>query len=361
MSITIAAIHDAFSKIIDPNTGTKLIFCSKITNIQINNVHVTFDIELGYPAYSQIDVIQSIVISAVKNVQGVSTVQVKVYFKIVSHRVQPGMKPKVNVKNIIAIASGKGGVGKSTTAANLALSLFSEGARVGILDADIYGPSQPMIFGIDDQPKSFDGKTMEPLINHGLQISSIGFIVKKDEPVIWRGPIVTQALQQLLNQTNWHNLDYLIVDMPPGTGDVQLTLSQKVPLTAVIIVSTPQDIALLDATKSINMFKKIGIPILGIIENMSTHICSQCHYVESIFGSHGCEKISCNLGIEFLGKLPLIKAIRVQTDSGAPIVVSDPESEITRMYKCIARKAVAKLAEYPKDMTSKFPNVVIQN
>jgi ATP-binding protein involved in chromosome partitioning len=266
-----------------------------------------------------------------------------------------------NVKNIIAVASGKGGVGKSTTAVNLALALAAEGAAVGILDADIYGPSQPMMMGISGRPETIDGKTMEPLENHGIQVSSIGFMIDPDEPMVWRGPIVTQALQQLLEQTNWRDLDYLIVDMPPGTGDVQLTLSQKVPVTGAVIVTTPQDIALLDARKGLKMFEKVGIPILGIVENMSTHICSNCGHAEAIFGEGGGAKMCAEYGVDFLGALPLTMAIREQADSGKPTVVADPDGKISLMYKEIARKLAIKVAEKAKDMTSKFPNIVIQN
>jgi ATP-binding protein involved in chromosome partitioning len=266
-----------------------------------------------------------------------------------------------NVKNIIAVASGKGGVGKSTTAVNLALALAAEGAQVGILDADIYGPSQPMMMGISGQPESLDGKTMEPLENHGVQVSSIGFMIDPDQPMVWRGPMVTQALQQLLEQTNWRNLDYLIVDMPPGTGDIQLTLSQKVPVTGAIIVTTPQDIALLDARKGLKMFEKVDIPILGIVENMSTHICSNCGHAEEIFGAGGGEKMCKEYGVEFLGALPLTMSIRAQTDSGKPTVVADPDGAVANVYKNIARKVAVKVAEKAKDMTSKFPSIVIKN
>jgi ATP-binding protein involved in chromosome partitioning len=266
-----------------------------------------------------------------------------------------------NVKNIIAVASGKGGVGKSTTAVNLALALAAEGATVGILDADIYGPSQPMMLGVSGRPESKDGKTMEPLENHGLQVSSIGFMIDPDEPMVWRGPMVTQALQQLLEQTNWRELDYLVVDMPPGTGDIQLTLSQKVPVTGAIIVTTPQDIALLDARKGLKMFEKVGIPILGVVENMSTHICSNCGHQEHIFGHGGGAKMCADFGAEYLGALPLTMAIREQTDSGRPTVIAEPDGPVATIYKEIARKVAVKIAEKAKDMTSKFPSIVVKN
>ncbi len=361
MSITVEAVKIALSQVIDPNTGKDLVTGKSIKNIELAGVNVSFDVELGYPANSQLELIRHAAESAVQGLAGVGTVHAKVYFKIVAHAVQRGLKLKSNVKNIIAVASGKGGVGKSTTAANLALALVAEGARVGILDADIYGPSQPMMLGISGKPETLDGKTMEPLENHGLQVSSIGFMIDPDEPMVWRGPIVTQALQQLLDQTNWRDLDYLIVDMPPGTGDVQLTLSQKVPVTGAVIVTTPQDIALLDARKGLKMFEKVGIPILGIVENMSTHICSNCGHAEAIFGAGGGAKMCADFGVDFLGALPLTMAIREQTDSGRPTVVAQPDSAEAEIYKSIARKVAIKVAEKAKDMTSKFPSIVIQN
>lgn len=361
MSITIDAVKAALSEVIDPNTGKDLISSKSARNIQVNGVDVTFDIELGYPAKSQIESIRAAATNAVQGIAGVGKIGVNVYAKIVSHAVQRGVKLLSNVKNIIAVASGKGGVGKSTTAVNLALALAAEGAQVGILDADIYGPSQPMMMGISGRPDSLDGKTMEPLENHGLQVSSIGFMIDPDQPMVWRGPMVTQALQQLLEQTNWRDLDYLIVDMPPGTGDIQLTLSQKVPVTGAVIVTTPQDIALLDARKGLKMFEKVGIPILGIVENMSTHICSNCGHAEAIFGSGGGEKMCAEYDVEFLGALPLTMSIREQTDSGKPTVVAEPEGPVAMIYKTIARKIAVRVAEKAKDMTSKFPSIVIKN
>jgi ATP-binding protein involved in chromosome partitioning len=284
-----------------------------------------------------------------------------VFSKIVAHSVQRGVKLLPNVRNIIAVASGKGGVGKSTTAANLALALAAEGATVGLLDADIYGPSQPMMMGVSGKPESHDGKTMEPLQAHGLQIASIGFMIDPDQPMVWRGPMVTQALQQLLELTNWRDLDYLVVDMPPGTGDIQLTLSQKVPVTGAVIVTTPQDIALLDARKGLKMFEKVGIPILGIVENMSMHVCSQCGHAEAIFGEGGGEKMCADFGVDFLGKLPLAMTIREQSDSGKPPVVAEPDGTVAQLYKQIARKVAVSVAEKAKDMSSKFPSIVVKN
>jgi ATP-binding protein involved in chromosome partitioning len=275
--------------------------------------------------------------------------------------VQRGVKLVPGIKNIIAVASGKGGVGKSTTAVNLALALSAEGASVGVLDADIYGPSQPTMLGIAGRPESKDGKRIEPMEGHGLQASSIGFLIDVDTPMVWRGPMVTQALEQLLKDTNWRELDYLVVDLPPGTGDIQLTLAQKVPVTGAIIVTTPQDIALIDARKGLKMFEKVGIPILGIVENMSFHICPKCGHESHIFGSGGAERMAKDYGTELLGQLPLDEAIRSQADSGKPTVVSEPDGPIAAIYKKIARRAAVKVAESQRDMTSKFPNIVVQN
>ena len=361
MSITAEDVKAALTTVIDPNTHKDLVSSRCVKNLRVDNANIALDIELGYPARSQFALIGADVTRVLQALPGVGKIDVHVYSKIIPHTVQRGVKLMANVKNIIAVASGKGGVGKSTTAVNLALALSAEGASVGILDADIYGPSLPMMLGISGRPDTADGKTLEPMENHGLQVSSIGFMIDPDEPMVWRGPMVTQALLQLLEQTNWRDLDYLIVDMPPGTGDIQLTLSQKVPVTGAVIVTTPQDIALLDARKGLKMFEKVGIPILGVVENMSTHICSQCNHAEPIFGHGGGEKMCADFGVEFLGALPLTMAIREQTDSGRPTVVSDPDGAVAQVYKAIARKVAIKIAEKAKDMTSKFPTIVIKN
>ncbi|UVW27473.1 iron-sulfur cluster carrier protein ApbC [Massilia sp. H6] len=361
MSISENEIKAALSTVVDPNTGKDVVSSRSVKNIQVSGADVAFDIELGYPAASQFGAIRASATAALKALPGIGNISARVYSKILSHAVQRGLKVMPNVKNIIAVASGKGGVGKSTTAVNLALALAAEGASVGILDADIYGPSQPMMLGVSGRPESADGKTMEPLENHGVQVSSIGFMIDPDEPMVWRGPMVTGALQQLLEQTNWRDLDYLIVDMPPGTGDIQLTLSQKVPVTGAVIVTTPQDIALLDARKGLKMFEKVGIPIIGVVENMSTHICSNCGHTEAIFGQGGGEKMCRDFGVDFLGALPLTLSIREQTDAGRPTVVADPDGAVAEIYKQIARKVAIKVAEKAKDMTSKFPSIVVRN
>ncbi len=361
MSLTTDVVREALSHVTDQNTGKDLVSSKSVKNIHVDSGKVAIDIELGYPAKSQIDGIRQLVVDAVTALPGVNSVSVDISVKIVAHTVQRGVKLMTNVRNIIAVASGKGGVGKSTTAVNLALALSAEGAKVGLLDADIYGPSQPMMMGVSGKPDSHDGKTMEPLENYGVQVASIGFMIDPDQPMVWRGPIVTQALQQLLEQTNWRDLDYLIVDMPPGTGDIQLTLSQKVPVTGAVIVTTPQDIALLDARKGLKMFEKVGIPILGIVENMSMHICSNCGHAEPIFGQGGGEKMCSDFGVDFLGALPLTMSIREQADSGKPTVVADPDGQVAQIYKQIARKVAIKVAEKAKDMSSKFPSIVVKN
>jgi ATP-binding protein involved in chromosome partitioning len=347
----------ALSSVTDPNTSSDFVSTKQLKNLQVNGGDVAFDVELGYPAKSQIPQLRSALIAAAKGVAGVQNVSANITTKVIAHAVQRGVQLMPNVKNIVAVASGKGGVGKSTTAVNLALALAAEGAQVGLLDADIYGPSQPMMMGIDGRPVSDDGKTMEPLENYGVQVMSIGFLVNADEAMIWRGPMVTQALEQLLRQTNWRELDYLIVDLPPGTGDIQLTLSQRVPLTGAVIVTTPQDIALLDARKGIKMFEKVGVPILGIVENMAVHVCSNCGHAEHIFGEGGGQKLAQQYGTDYLGGLPLDINIRLQADSGKPTVVSDPDSEVAKIYMAVARQVAVKIAQKAKDFSAKFPTI----
>jgi len=359
MNLTESAVTDALKAVIDPNTGKDFVSTKQLKNLKVEGGDVAFDVELGYPAKSQTAALRKALIAAVRTLPGVDNVSVNLSTKIVAHAVQRGVQLMPKVKNIIAVASGKGGVGKSTTAVNLALALAAEGASVGILDADIYGPSQPMMMGIEGRPESSDGQTMEPMENYGVQVMSIGFLVDADNPMIWRGPMVTQALEQLLRQTNWSELDYLIVDMPPGTGDIQLTLSQKVPLTGAIIVTTPQDIALLDAKKGLKMFEKVGVPILGLVENMAVHVCPSCGHVEHIFGADGGKRMAEQYGVDYLGALPLNLSIREQADAGRPSVVSDPDGEIAAIYKTVARQVAVKIAAKAKDFSSKFPTISI--
>jgi ATP-binding protein involved in chromosome partitioning len=362
MSFTESDVQNALKSLIDPNTKKDFVSEKSIKNIKIGGNDVSLDVLLGYPAKSVWDEIKAMVEGHLKTaLPGVGKVSASVSSKVVPHAVQRGVKLVDGVKNIIAVASGKGGVGKSTTAVNLALALAAEGARVGMLDADIYGPSQPTMLGISGQPESTDGKTMNPMLGHGLQTMSIGFLIDADTPMVWRGPMVTQALEQLLHQTKWDNLDYLVVDLPPGTGDIQLTLAQKVPVTGAIIVTTPQDIALMDARKGLKMFEKVGIKIIGIVENMSTHICSKCGHEEHIFGAGGGEKMCADYNTEFLGGLPLDIQIREQTDSGTPTVVADPDGKIAKVYKQIARRVAVKVAEMAQDHSAAFPKIVVQN
>ena len=352
-------LMQALSAVIDPNTGIDLVSSKALKNLNFVDGDVSFDVELGYPAKSQMPGLRKALVAAARGVAGVQNVSVNLSSRIAAHAAQRGVALLPSVKNIVAVASGKGGVGKSTTAVNLALALAAEGAAVGLLDADIYGPSLPMMMGIEGRPESDDGNTMNPMENHGVQVMSIGFLVDKDEAMIWRGPMATQALEQLLRQTNWHDLDYLIVDLPPGTGDIQLTLSQRVPMTGAVIVTTPQDIALLDAKKGIKMFEKVGVPILGIVENMAVYHCPKCGHVEHIFGQDGGKRMAAEGQIDYLGALPLDMQIRLQADGGNPTVVADPDGEVAAIYKSVARQVAIKIAAKAKDFSSKFPSIKI--
>jgi ATP-binding protein involved in chromosome partitioning len=357
MSISEQAVLAALASVIDPNTGEDLVSGKQLKNLHIEGNDVSFDVELGYPAKSQVSGLRQALIAAARTVPGVGNVSANVASNVIAHAVQRGVQLLPHVKNIIAVASGKGGVGKSTTAANLALALSAEGARVGLMDADIYGPSMPIMMGIQGRPESLDGQTMEPMERHGVQVASVGFLVNPDDALIFRGPMAIQALNQLLGQTNWKELDYLIIDMPPGTGDIQLSLSQQVPLTGAVIVTTPQDIALADARKGVAMFEKVGVPILGLVENMAVHVCSNCGHVEHIFGADGGKRYAAEKGLDYLGALPLALSIREQADSGAPTVVADPEGEVAAIYKGIARQVAIRIAAKAKDYSSKFPTI----
>jgi ATP-binding protein involved in chromosome partitioning len=353
-------VNELLKSVIDPNTGKDLVSMRAVKNIKVDGASVSLDVELGYPAASQVDALRGAVIGALQ-AGGAANVSANVFSRIVAHAVQRGLKVLPGVKNIVAVSSGKGGVGKSTVAVNLALALAAEGAQVGMLDADIYGPSQPMMLGLTGQPETLDGRLLEPMIAHGIQAISIGVLIDADQPMVWRGPMVTQALQQLLNQTRWQEVDYLVVDMPPGTGDIQLTLSQQVPVTGAVVVTTPQDIALIDARKGFKMFEKVGVPILGLVENMAIHVCSKCGHQEHIFGEGGAARMSADYGVPLLGSLPLDIRIRAQTDSGRPTVVAAPDSDIALAYKAIARRVAVAIAEKARDMSLKMPSIKVTN
>jgi ATP-binding protein involved in chromosome partitioning len=361
MAVTEQQVLDALKELTDPNTRKDFVSSKSARNVKVEGDNVSLDVVLGYPAKSQVEPIRKEITARLRAIPGVAGVNVNVTMKIVPHSVQRGVKLIPGVRNIIAVASGKGGVGKSTTAVNLALALAAEGATVGVLDADIYGPSQPMMLGISGRPQSKDEKLLEPMEGHGIQAMSIGFLIDIDSPMVWRGPMVTQALEQLLNQTKWRDIDYLIVDLPPGTGDIQLTLAQRVPVTGAVIVTTPQDIALIDARKGLKMFEKVGIPILGIVENMTTHICSNCGHEEPIFGTGGGDRMGKDYNVELLGSLPLDIKIREQADSGMPTVVADPDGRIAGIYRQIARRVAVKIAEKQQDHSAAFPKIVVQN
>jgi len=358
-AVTESALLEALKGVVDPNTGKDFVSTKQLKNLRIDGGDVSFDVELGYPAASQIPALRTALVAAARKVAGVANTSVNLQTKIIAHAVQRGVQLLPKVKNIVAVASGKGGVGKSTTAVNLALALAAEGAKVGILDADIYGPSQPMMMGLEGRPESEDGKTIEPMENYGVQVMSIGFLVDPDQAMIWRGPMATQALDQLLRQTNWGELDYLIVDMPPGTGDIALTLSQRVPLTGAVIVTTPQDIALLDAKKGLTMFEKVSVPILGLVENMSVYVCPNCGHTEHIFGADGGKRMAQQYKVDYLGALPLNLSIREQADSGRPTVVAEPDGEIAQVYKSVARRVAVAIAAKARDFSAKFPTITV--
>jgi ATP-binding protein involved in chromosome partitioning len=360
-SIEKTDVENCLKNFIDPNHGLDLVDAKSVKSISIDGADVTVKLELGYPAKTVVPELKAAVEAHLKSLPGIGAVNVEVSVKIIAHAVQQTLKPHSQVKNIIAVASGKGGVGKSTTAVNLALALAAEGANVGILDADIYGPSIPTMLGISGYPVSHDNKTMQPKISYGIQTMSIGYLIDAGQPMIWRGPMATNALQQLLKDTAWHDLDYLIVDLPPGTGDIQLTLAQQIPVSGAIIVTTPQDIALIDAQRGLGMFEKVNVPVLGIVENMSVHICSQCGHAEAIFGEGGGALMAETNHVDFLGSLPLDIHIRQFADSGRPTVVAEPDGRAAAIYREIARKMAARLALKAKDFSARFPNIVIQN
>ena len=358
MSPSTAEIEDRLAAVVDPHTQCSLVAGKSLMGCDIGDERITIKVSLGYPGASWHDSLRQQIIASIADLAGTRTMDVQISTRIMSHAVQKNLKPMPGVRNIIAVASGKGGVGKSTTAVNLALALQSEGARVGLLDADIYGPSQPMMLGMHSRPETADNK-LQPVMAYGLQTMSIGYLIEEDTPMIWRGPMVTGTLQQLLNDTAWQDLDYLVIDLPPGTGDVQLTLAQQVPVSGAVIVTTPQDIALLDAQKALRMFEKVSVPVLGIIENMSVHICSNCGHSEDLFGSGGGDKMADKFGTRLLGKLPLNRQIREQADNGYPTVAAEPESHHAGLYREIARNLAAGLALKARDFSHRFPNISI--
>lgn len=362
MSETIEARARALlAGIPDPHTGVDLIASGALRALGVDGDRVAVDLLLGYPAAGWIDALKRLVKTTLEADPAISAASVSVSTQIVAHKVQGALAPLPGVKNIIAVASGKGGVGKSTVAANLALALLAEGAAVGVLDADIYGPSQALMLGLVGRPQSPDGKSLEPMRAHGLQAMSIGVLVGENTPMIWRGPMVTQALQQLLGETRWKDLDYLIIDLPPGTGDIQLTLAQRVPVAGALIVTTPQDIALLDVRKALKMFQKVEVPILGIVENMATHVCTACGHEEHIFGEGGGARMAAEYGVILLGSLPLDIRIREQADGGTPTVAAMPDSDIALRYREIARRTAARLALQAKNKSIQFPKIVIRD
>ncbi|MDX1512646.1 MAG: iron-sulfur cluster carrier protein ApbC [Gammaproteobacteria bacterium] len=354
-------VESALKNHVDRYLKTDFVSTKVLKSLEVEGNRVNVKLVLGFPGRGYVPELRDEIAGVVRSLDEGAEVTVEVEWKVTSHAVQKGVEHLKEVRNVIAVASGKGGVGKSTVAVNLALALATEGGRIGILDADIYGPSQPRMLGVSGQPDSKDGKSLEPMVSYGVQAMSIGFLIEEETPMIWRGPMVTQALEQLLKDTNWRDLDYLIIDLPPGTGDIQLTLAQKIPVSGAVIVTTPQDIALLDARKGLKMFEKVQVPVLGVIENMSTHVCSQCGHEEHIFGAGGGARMAEQHGVDLLGELPLSRAIREDADGGRPTVVKDPDSEIARRYRDIARRVAAKLSLQAKDYSQAFPKIVIQN
>lgn len=344
-----------------PYMQQDILSAKQISELQFKQGNLQIGILWPYPAKNLHGEFEQQLRQALNDLTEISSLTVNHQLKVSSHQTQPNVNALAQIKNIIAVASGKGGVGKSTTSINLALALQQEGARVGILDADIYGPSVPTLLGLKGKPETLDGKSMQPMQAHGLQAMSIGFLIEEDAPMIWRGPMVTQTLTQLLRETAWQDLDYLIIDLPPGTGDVQLTLAQQIPVTGAVIVTTPQDLALIDAKKALKMFEKVNIPVLGVIENMSTHICSQCGHEEAIFGEHGGENMAAQYNVEFIGAMPLDMQIRLQADAGAPTVAYAPQSVLANKYRQMAHKISASIAQAKRNYSGAFPKIVVQN
>lgn len=357
MSVNNEQILTAIASVIDPNTHKKLEVSEEACSIELQGTELTLSLTLSYPIYDPNGVLKQRIQEALATLD-IQLVKLTVYVRVGTHAVQESLRPIPNVRNVIAVASGKGGVGKSTTSVNLALALAQQGAKVGLVDADIYGPSAPIMLGINERPRSIDGKSMKPLEVHGIQTNSLGFLMQDDAPAIWRGPMATQALTQLIMQTAWHDLDYLIVDMPPGTGDIALTMAQKIPLVGAVVVTTPQDMALADARKGLKMFQQVNVPVLGIVENMSMHVCTNCGHAEAIFGQHGGKEMAEQYSVPWLGALPLAMSIREQTDSGTPTVIAAPDSAEAKLYHEIATKVAARIAGLPIDVSWQRPKVV---
>lgn len=361
------AIKTQLEALTDPYTKQKMTAAKGLHSITVTDELITVVLQKGYPVASVASELSSFVKQSLHDLPFANRdLEVVIEQNILSHSVQQGVKPIEGVKNIIAVASGKGGVGKSTVSSNLALALSKAGANVAVLDADIYGPSQPRMLGASDNPETLPNKMLLPVQSYGLKIMSIGFLVDDDTPMIWRGPMVTQALEQMLRGTQWVSegepeIDYMIIDLPPGTGDIQLTLSQRVPVTGAVIVTTPQDIALLDARKAVNMFKKVEVPVFGVIENMSTHICSSCGHEEAIFGTEGADKMARDFDLNVLGHIPLLRSIRENADSGNPTVVAEPDSQTADNYRDIALNCAAAVSVKKKDFSASFPNIVVEN
>ncbi|MGV0005948.1 MAG: iron-sulfur cluster carrier protein ApbC [Candidatus Porifericomitaceae bacterium WSBS_2022_MAG_OTU9] len=352
-------VEDTLRSVEDPFLRTNLHDAGVVRRLDVDDSSITLEVNLGYPAGEWRQQLEKKLHSVLSGLAGKINVQVSQ--EIAAHAVQSGVKRMPKIKNIIAIASGKGGVGKSTTAANVALALHASGAKVGILDADIYGPSQPRMLGCSGKPEVTADKNIVPQSNHGVQSMSIGYLIEEDTPMVWRGPMATSALQQLLNETKWDDLDYMIVDLPPGTGDIQLTLAQKIPVSGAVIVTTPQDISLIDAVKALKMFEKVKIPVLGVVENMSTYICPGCGREEQLFGSGGGEHMQQKYNTTLLGKLPLDPQIRIDADNGCPSVVADRDSAVSAAYTGVARRIAALLSMRGKDYSAKFPRIVVKN
>ncbi len=356
-----ARVRQILAGVIDPHSGLDLVASGALRGVGVSGADVSVDIQLGYPAASRQAELADTVKRALQADSAIAHAAISVSFRVFAHEVQKGLTPLPGVRNVIAVASGKGGVGKSTVAANLALALKAEGASVGVLDADIHGPSQVRMLGLEGRPDTTDGKRIEPKISHGIQAMSIGLMIEEDTAMIWRGPMATQALQQMLTDTNWSDLDYLIIDLPPGTGDIQLTLCQRIPVSGALIVTTPQDIALLDARRALKMFEKVNVPVLGIVENMSTHVCSACGHEEPVFGSGGGESMAAQYSVPLLGSLPLDIRIREQADGGTPTVIAMPDSDLAARYREIARNAAARLALRARNKSISLPKIVVQD